>query len=91
MTTSLPLAFLIGDESPLELFKHGGVVMWPILILAFVALTVIVERLLFIFAENARHEPEVVEKMLESVEKGDTEGAIQVGSKSRDSVARILV
>jgi biopolymer transport protein ExbB len=91
MTTIHPLAFLIGDETPMELFKHGGPVMWPMLILAFVALTVIVERLIFIFQENGRHEPEVVEKMLENVEKGDTEGAVQIGRKSRDSVARILV
>jgi biopolymer transport protein ExbB len=89
--TTLPLAFLIGDESVLELFHNGGPVMWPMLILSFVALTVIVERLLFIFQENARREPEVVEKMLENVEKGDTEGALQIGRKSRDTVARILV
>lgn len=89
--TTLPLAFLIGDETPMELFHNGGPVMWPMLILAFVALTVIVERLLFIVQENSRHEPEVVEKMMENVEKGDTEGAVQVGRKSRDSVARILV
>ncbi|MGH7995707.1 MAG: MotA/TolQ/ExbB proton channel family protein [Opitutaceae bacterium] len=90
MTTILPLAFLIGDDTPLQLFHDGGPVMWPMLILSFVALTVIVERLLFTFQENAHHEPEVVEKMLEGVEKGDTDGAVQIGRKSRDTVARIL-
>lgn len=91
MTPILPLGFLIGDATPMELFKDGGPVMWPMLILAFVALTVIVERLIFTFQENSRHEPEVVEKMLELVEKGDTDGAVQIGRKSRDSVARIMV
>lgn len=91
MITSLPLAFLIGDESPMELFHHGGVVMWPILLISFIGLTVIVERLLFVLRENSQREPEVVEKMLESVEKGDVEGALTMGRKSRDSIARILV
>jgi biopolymer transport protein ExbB len=91
ITNCLPLAFLIGDQSPMELFKHGGIIMWPILMVSFIALTVVVERLLFIFRENGNREPEVVEKMLEFVEKGDTDGALQIGRKSKDSVARILV
>src|SRR5580698_4175380 len=91
ITTSLPLAFLIGDESPMELFKHGGPVMWPMLLLSFIALTAVVERLLFIIRENSRREPEVVEKMLENVEKRNIEGALEIGRKSQDAVARILV
>jgi len=90
-TMSLPLAFLIGDQSPMELFSNGGPIMWPILLLSFVAMTVVVERLLFIFKENGNHEPEVVSKMLENVEKGNFEGALQIGKKSNDAIARILV
>jgi biopolymer transport protein ExbB len=47
--------------------------------------------MLFIIRENGRREPEVVEKMLESVERRDIEGALAIGKKSQDSVARILV
>ena len=65
--------------------------MWPILLLLTVGLTVIVERLLFIIRENGQREPEVVSKMLESVEKGDIEGALALGKKSSDTVARIVV
>jgi biopolymer transport protein ExbB len=90
-TMSLPLAFLIGDQSPMELFSNGGPIMWPILLLSFVAMTVVVERLLFIFKENGNHEPEVVSRMLENVEKGNFEGALQIGKKSNDAIARILV
>jgi biopolymer transport protein ExbB len=90
ISIQIPLAFLIGDETPMELFKNGGYVMWPILLLSFVALTVVVERLLFIFRENSHREPEVVEKMLENVERRDIEGALAIGKKSRDTVARIL-
>ena len=91
ITNCLPLAFLIGDESPMELFKHGGPVMWPILLLSFIALPVVVERLLFIVRENSHRESEVVEKMLESVEKREIDNAVEMGKKSRDAVARIMV
>ena len=65
--------------------------MWPILLISLLGITVIVDRLLFIIKENGRREPEVVEKMLECVEKGDVAGALALGKKSNDSVARILV
>jgi len=90
-TSLLPLAFLIGDDTPMELFSKGHEIMWPILLLSLVALTVVIERLLFIMSENSHHEPEVVEKMLEQVEKKNIEGALEIGKKSRDTIARILV
>ena len=91
ITASLPVAFtLLMNQTPMELFQHGGPIMWPILIVCFVGITVVVERLLFIIRENSSREPEVVEKMLERVEARDFEGAIQLGKKSKDFVARIL-
>lgn len=89
ITASLPVAFLM-NKSPMELFDHGGPIMWPILIISFLMITVVVERLLFIIRENSSREPEVVEKMLERVESRDIEGAITLGKKSKDFVARIL-
>src|ERR1051325_9775266 len=93
---SLPLAILLvnQDGSPMtvmELFHAGGAVMWPILLLSFVMITVVIERLLFTFRENANREPEVVVKMLESVERRDIEGALAIGRKSKDYIAKILV
>jgi biopolymer transport protein ExbB len=91
ITASLPLGFvLLMNQTPMELFQHGGPIMWPILIISFVGITVAVERMLFIIRENSSREPEVVEKMLERVEARDIEGAIQLGKKSKDFVARIL-
>jgi biopolymer transport protein ExbB len=90
ITHSLAFVFLL-NKTPMELFASGGPIMWPILLLLTVGLTVIVERLLFIIRENSQREPEVVSKMLESVEKGDIEGALQIGRKSSDTVARIVV
>lgn len=85
---SLPIALL--NKTPMELFDAGGPIMWPILIISFIGITVVVERLLFIIRENSSREPEVVEKMLERVEQRDVEGAIALGKKSKDFVARIV-
>jgi biopolymer transport protein ExbB len=75
----------------MELFTHGGPIMWPILIVSFLAVTVVVERTLFLFRENATRQPEVVEKILDHVEAGDTASAVALGQKSPDYIARILV
>ena len=96
ITASLPLAILLtnSDGSPMttmELFKHGGPIMWPILLVSFLMITVAVERVLFIFRENVRRSPELVDKMLERVETNDVDGAVEMGKKSQDYVARILV
>ncbi|MDR1279991.1 MAG: MotA/TolQ/ExbB proton channel family protein [Opitutaceae bacterium] len=89
-TTTCTLAFLMG-KTPMELFAHGGPVMWPILLVSFIAVTAVIERAIFLLRENARRQPEVVEAMLEKVEARDTEGAVAFGRRSRDYVARILV
>ena len=86
----VPLAFLMG-QSPLELFTHGGPIMWPIIVVSFLAVTVVIERTIFLVRESSTREPAVTEKILELVESRDIEGAIRVGQKSRDFVARILV
>jgi biopolymer transport protein ExbB len=87
---SLPLAFLLGDDTPMDLFIKGKEIMWPILLLSFVAITVVIERLIFIIRENASREHEVVEKMLEAVERGDIDAALGMGKKSKDFIAKIL-
>lgn len=89
-SSSLTIAFLMG-QTPMELFKHGGYIMWPIILLSFVCLTVVVERIIFAVREASTRDAEVVEKMLEKVEARDVDGAIQLGRKSKDFVARILV
>jgi biopolymer transport protein ExbB len=90
ISASLPLAFLM-NQTPMELFKHGGYIMWPILLVSFLMITVAVERVIFIFRENGRRQPDLVDKMLERVEANDVNGAVEMGKKSNDFVARILV
>ncbi len=90
ISAQMPLAFLM-NQTPMELFKHGGPIMWPILLVSFLMITVAVERVIFIFRENGRRQPELVDKMLERVEANDVAGAVEMGKKSQDFVARILV
>ena len=87
---SLPIAFLMGI-SPMEFFIHGGYIMWPIIVLSFVIMTVVIERVIFTIRESANRDRDSVEKLLERVEAGDFEGAINIGKKSKDFLARILV
>jgi len=92
ITLHLPLAVeIIMHKTPMELFKAGGPVMWPVLLVSFLSLTVVVERLIFIVRENAARDHDTVEKMLEKVENRDVEGAVALGQKSKDFVARVLV
>ena len=88
---SLPLAILLGDASLMDLFIMGEWIMWPMILTSFLMMTVVVERILFIIRENGSREPEVVEKMLEAVERRDIEGALAIGRKSKDFIAKILV
>ncbi len=74
----------------IEIFRKGGVVMWPLLLASLVSLTVVIERLIFIVREHARRRPGVVEKLLASVESGDLKAAIKVGRGCPDFVARTL-
>ena len=74
-----------------ELFHKGGPIMWPILATSIIALTVVLERLFFIFREYLRREPQVVERMLTAVERGEFDSALRLGQGSRDFIARTLV
>jgi len=74
----------------IELFIQGGPIMWPILVASLVALTVVVERLIFVIQERLRRDHDTVGKILAAVERGDYDRAVKVGIGSRDYVARTL-
>lgn len=82
---------LLMNQTPMELFKHGGPIMWPIALVSFLGLTVTVERVLFIIRESRRRDPELVDKMIHSCEAGNIDAAIEMGKGSDDFLARVIV
>lgn len=74
----------------MELFKHGGPIMWPIAVVSFVAITAVLERVMFLVRERVTREPATVSKMFDLIEAGQFEQAIRLSQSSKDFIARIL-
>ena len=60
--------------------------MWPLLVTSLVAVSVVVERLLFVLSEKAKRNGEAVEAVLKAAEEGRFAEARQLAAKSRDYV-----
>jgi biopolymer transport protein ExbB len=73
-----------------SLFLKGGPIMWPLLLCSLVALSVALERVLFILAEKTRRSPTVVDAMLDAVEQNQPDKALELGKNSADFVVRTL-
>ncbi len=73
-----------------HVFLKGGPIMWPLLLTSIIALTVVIERIIFIVTERRKRQPDVVEKILSLVESGKVEAAIAAGKPTTDFVARTL-
>ena len=71
-------------------FKKGGPIMWPLLVLAVLALSVIIERLMFLAIEKGRRSHKTVAAIMGALENGNPDEAIRAGLKSKDFVARAL-
>lgn len=74
----------------IKLFIMGGPIMWPILVASLIALTVVIERFIFIAQGKMHEEPNVVGDILAKVEHGDLEAATRVGKSSKDFIAKTL-
>lgn len=75
----------------LEIFESGGLVMYPLLLCSVVALTVIVERLLFwVSVDMGRNQP-LLDDVLELSRQGDWDSIKTKVSGSKDFIVRLLV
>ncbi len=74
-----------------SIFVKGGPVMWPLLLTSLVAVTVVVERIIFIIRERRRRRSDVIEKIFAYVERGDVDSAVKCGQETQDFVAKTLV
>ena len=72
-------------------FKKGGPIMYPLLCVSILALSVVLERLVFLAREKKTRDTEVVDEILARIQDADVPGAVRAGSKSRDFVARALI
>jgi len=77
-------------NSLVELFKHGGPIMWPILVVAIVSLAIVGERCVWWIRESARRQPDRLEKVLAALENGDFGEAAKHSKGSEDPVVRMI-
>jgi len=75
----------------IDLFLKGGPVMWPLLLTSMVSLTVVFERFVFMVCERCRRQPDVVTRIFTQVGQGDFSKAFEIGIKSKDFVAKVLI
>ncbi len=73
-----------------SIFLKGGPVMWPLLAVSLAALTVTIERCIFVWRHARKRQPELVRGILRRVEAGNIDEAIAVGRHAHDPVARTL-
>ena len=73
------------------LFEKGGPVMYPLLVCSVIAMTVVIERMLFWLREDMRRDHSLVDRVLSLCQKGDWNGVRAMVGDSRDYVIRILV
>lgn len=65
--------------------------MWPLLLTSLIALSVVFERMIFIYRERHSRRPDVIENILTNVEQDNIQQAIQRGENCPDFVVRALV
>jgi biopolymer transport protein ExbB len=78
------------NTQAIEIFYKGGPIMWPLLLVSIVALTVVIERLLFILLDKKNRDPVLVGEILSQVEMGRTDEAVAIAGNSKDFVACAL-
>ena len=74
-----------------EVFQSGGPVMWPLLACSFLALVVILERLMFWFGFLRDRDRVLAGEILDLAARGDWDGIREKTALSGDSVIRVLV
>jgi biopolymer transport protein ExbB len=74
----------------LELFLKGGPIMWPLLATSIVAVSVVIERILFVLIERGRRDSSAVDSILKAAEEGRVDEAGQIAATRGDFIARAL-
>lgn len=72
------------------IMERGGPVMWPLLLCSLVALTAIIERILFWAREAMTRDRDLLEKMIDLTQKGEFDQAIREAKDARCAPTRAL-
>lgn len=75
----------------IQVFIAGGPVMYPLLACSILALTVIIDRIIFWIREDLRRDQPLVDDVLELCQKGDWDAVRKRVAGSMDYVIKILV
>lgn len=74
----------------IDWFNKGGPIMWPILLVAIVAICVVGERAIWWIRQSLRRDPEKLEKVLAALENADFPEASRIARDSTDPVLRMI-
>jgi biopolymer transport protein ExbB len=73
-----------------DLFHHGGPVMWPIAAVTIFAIAVIAERAWWWLQLARQRRPRKLDEVLAALEEGDMQQAEQLSSNTGDPVLRVI-
>jgi biopolymer transport protein ExbB len=73
-----------------NLFHEGGPIMWPIALVTFFAIAIIVERSWWWFQLARQRKPQALESVLAALEAGEMQQAQNLCAQSSDPVLRVI-
>jgi biopolymer transport protein ExbB len=73
-----------------ETFFHGGVIMWPLLVLSLFAIGVITERVIWRIAARRRQDTALLTRTYEALTQGDRAEAVTLAEGSGDPRLRVI-
>jgi len=73
-----------------DLFIHGGPIMWPIAVVTFFAAAIITERSWWWFQHAWQRKPRDLDQVLAALEKGNIAQAQQLSAGSSDAILRVV-
>jgi len=81
----LPVANIVIDT-----FVHGGLIMWPLLVLSLLSLAVIVERLVWSVTSRRARDTAQLSRVYQSLSQGREDQARDLASRSADPRLRVI-
>jgi biopolymer transport protein ExbB len=89
-TRGSALEELVKRGSIVHIFRKGGPIMWPLLVVSILALGAVLERTAFIIGEFRKRDARSRQALFAAVEAGDVDRAIGIGETSKDFVTRTM-